>query len=335
MAEPRIWALLGQHAGDNNQVLALAEALGLPFEAKPLQYNHWRHLRARALGASTLSLTRESLADVSGEPPDLVIASGIRSVPVVQWLRRKSAGRTLAVHVGYPRISPGKFDLVVATPEYPICDHQNLLRIPFALTRSTAPGKVLGGADFPRPRRLLIIGGATLYWSLPDHALLNALRSLLGRAARDGGSVLVVGSPRTPRRLLRAIEREIESASVPAMLAPLGGAPSYDTLLRSADEIFVSADSVAMISDAIVTGKPVGLIPIERSWLGRIYFGMMDRLRPGRRGRPRDLRFFWTALENGGFAGTLDQPKSNYVPGLTADIAARVRALLRDRGLLD
>jgi hypothetical protein len=30
--DPRIWALLGAHAGDNNQVLALAEELGLPFE---------------------------------------------------------------------------------------------------------------------------------------------------------------------------------------------------------------------------------------------------------------------------------------------------------------
>ena len=35
----RVWALLGPHRGDNNQVLALAEALGLPFEEKWLRYN--------------------------------------------------------------------------------------------------------------------------------------------------------------------------------------------------------------------------------------------------------------------------------------------------------
>ena len=33
----RVWALLGPHRGDNNQILALAEALGLPFEEKWLQ----------------------------------------------------------------------------------------------------------------------------------------------------------------------------------------------------------------------------------------------------------------------------------------------------------
>jgi hypothetical protein len=31
-----VWALLGPHRGDNNQILALANALGLPFEEKIL-----------------------------------------------------------------------------------------------------------------------------------------------------------------------------------------------------------------------------------------------------------------------------------------------------------
>ena len=36
--QPRVWALLGDKAGDNAQVLALARALGWPFEAKRLAY---------------------------------------------------------------------------------------------------------------------------------------------------------------------------------------------------------------------------------------------------------------------------------------------------------
>ena len=31
-SSPLVWALLGERTGDNNQVLALAEELGLPFE---------------------------------------------------------------------------------------------------------------------------------------------------------------------------------------------------------------------------------------------------------------------------------------------------------------
>ena len=35
---PRIWLLIGQRRGDNNQVLALGEALGIPFETRSMRY---------------------------------------------------------------------------------------------------------------------------------------------------------------------------------------------------------------------------------------------------------------------------------------------------------
>ncbi len=37
----------------------------------------------------------------------------------------------------------------------------------------------------------------------------------------------------------------------------------YAVLLADADAHFVTADSVSMISEAIMTGKPVGLIAVE------------------------------------------------------------------------
>ena len=35
---PRIWLLIGHRRGDNNQVLALGEALGVPFETRTMAY---------------------------------------------------------------------------------------------------------------------------------------------------------------------------------------------------------------------------------------------------------------------------------------------------------
>jgi len=35
----KVWALLDDRAGNNNQVLAVAEALDIPFEEKKIQYN--------------------------------------------------------------------------------------------------------------------------------------------------------------------------------------------------------------------------------------------------------------------------------------------------------
>src|SRR5438067_1929619 len=79
----RVWALLGPHRGDNNQILALANALGLPFEEKILSYNQLRRLPTGLLGATFASLDAQCRKLIEGEPPDLTISPGRRSVPVV------------------------------------------------------------------------------------------------------------------------------------------------------------------------------------------------------------------------------------------------------------
>jgi hypothetical protein len=171
-----------------------------------LRYNRLRWLQPRLLGATFRNLTRESRAAVAGDPPDLIISTGHRSVPVVQAIRRRSGGRTRSVHLGYPRLSPARFDLVVPTPEYPVPDDPNVLRIPYALSRTPAQVEKLDATfleGLPAPRRLLILGGPTLYWKLDEKEVLQALSRLTDDAADRGGSVMVVGSPRRASDLCR------------------------------------------------------------------------------------------------------------------------------------
>ena len=329
----RVWALLGPHRGDNNQILALAEALGFGFEEKPLQFNQLRRLQPALLGASFASIDPASRRLLEGEPPDLTISTGHRSVPAVRELKRRSGGRMRAVHLGYPRISPRHFDLVVPTPEYPVPDAANVLRIPFALSPHLAP-TTLSPAELAqfgalrRPRRLLVVGGPTLYWRLPVDRMRAAVRRLLADSSADAGSLLLVASPRTPAPLLEALEAELRSSAVPMLTAPSHGPPSYRSMLEAADMIFVTADSVAMVADAVMTGKPVGIVAIEKSGLGRIAIALNDKTRPGKRLFPRDLRFFWGTLQEQGFGGTLDAPRASHPPDYTALVAERVRRLL-------
>jgi hypothetical protein len=152
--------------------------------------------------------------------------------------------------------------------------------------------------------------------------------SQLLSAAANGGSVLAVGSPRTPVELLGTVRKTLEASSVPFLFQPGDGPPAYPALIESADEIFVTADSVAMVADAVTTGKPVGIIPITRSPFGAMAMSVMDRLRPGRRLYPRDLRFFWKALAEEGFGGTIDSPKASNPPDYSEIVAQRFRQLL-------
>ncbi len=328
----RVWALLGPHRGDNNQVLALAEAIGLPFEEKWLRYNQLRRLQPKLLGATLKSVAADSRAQLEGEPPDLTISTGHRSVPIVRALRKRSGGKMHAVHLGYPRISPKHFDLVVPTPEYPVPDAPNVVRIPFALSPLTNErvdeGQLAALTALPRPRRLFVLGGPTLYWELPVAQMLGALRRLIEIAERGGGSVLAIGSPRTPQPLLNAVATELGRAKVPTFIAPREGAPSYRAMIEAADQIHVTADSVAMVADAVNTRKPVGIVPIAKSRLGRAVMAASDRLRRGKRLFPRDLRFFWASLDEHGFGGTIEVPLASDPPDFTAEIAERVRRLL-------
>jgi mitochondrial fission protein ELM1 len=320
----RVWALLGARPGDNDQVLALAEALALPFETKQLTYNALNRLGPGLLGRSLASLTRSSCAALLGKPPpDLTISTGHRSVPVVRALRRRSAGRMRAIHIGFPRVSPSHFDLVIATPQYPVADHPNLLRIPYALTRAALNHSASHDdrlTRLPCPRRLLIVGGPTLYWELDEAAVLGTLAQMIAEANEGRGSVLVTTSARTPVALRREIEAAVATHEAPALVAEPGAPPAYRDLLAAADEIHVTADSVSMISDAIWVQKPLTIIPIGKSAFGGLVFTAMDRFKPGAHVYPQDLRFFWHALED---AGVCDRPEE-----VLRSVLGRCRAVI-------
>ena len=289
-------------------------------------------LGPRLLRRSLASLTQKSRAAVLGEPPpDVTISTGHRSVAVVQWLRHRSRDRLRAIHVGFPRVSPANFDLVVATPQYPVADHSNLLRIPYAITRAAA-GAAPGIdddelANFPAPRRLLMVGGPTLFWDVDRSKVAGVLRRLIDAAGEQGGSVLVSTSPRTRPKLKATLASMLSSSNAPNLLAAPGQAPSYGALLAAADSIHVTADSVAMVSDAIWTGKPIALVPIAETTIGGALIGVMDRLRPGRPLYPRDLRRFWKALAGIGVTEKLATPRRASDEQL-CEVVDRARAII-------
>jgi hypothetical protein len=81
--------------------------------------------------------------------------------------------------------------------------------------------------------------------------------------------------------------------------------PRFALLLTEADEIYVTGDSISMLSEAILTGKPVALIPIEQDAKGRRKLGPAPH-QTGRDARRRDLRRFWNHLIEAGLVGTVE-----------------------------
>lgn len=326
---PRIWALLGEKVGDNNQLLALAEGLGLPFETRPMRYNLARAIPPRFLGATLATLRPSSRHWLTPPWPDLVLAIGRRSVPVARWIRKKSDGRSRIVLVGHPRVDPEQFDLVLTTAQYPVPQKGNVTVLPMAISRLRDPGPPTPEEQawldgLPRPHLLLALGGPTKYWELDADQLAGHARDLVARAADRNGSLIVVSSRRTPPPVLEALRPIItgEGRIVD------GAMPRFPLLMADADEIFVTADSVSMLSEAVQTGKPVGLVPISLSPKGQRLIGE-DGSRPSGR---RDLRRIWQSLTDQGLVGTVRQPVSGkWQASALQQAVASVQQLLEGR----
>ena len=101
----KIWALLDDRMGNNNQILGVAEALGTPFEEKKITYNKWIFLPNFLRFKPILGVSKESLKDIdlpAEELPDLIIGAGRRMFPLMRYLKKKSKGRTKLVHMMNP-----------------------------------------------------------------------------------------------------------------------------------------------------------------------------------------------------------------------------------------
>lgn len=320
--KPRIWVLLGWRRGDNNQLLALAEALGLPFETRTLSYRKTWALLLSLLPKRPHLLTRRARESFQPPWPDLVIGIGRRSVAVSRWIRKRSGKHTKVVRLGNPRAENRLFDLVITTAQYPVARDKNVLVLPVAMCRhansepTESERKLLDA--LPRPHLLAALGGPTRFWQLPQDALIESVQALAGRAKVAGGTLLVVGSPRTPASAFDAIQ-----AAGIACRVISAGEIRYPVLLADADENFVTADSVSMISEAVLTGNPVGLIPVELDSEGRQKLGSKS-VSTSR----RDIRKFWAHVGHLGLAGPIDRPARNSIEDPVRIAADAVKRLL-------
>lgn len=320
----------GHRRGDIAQVYALAEELGLPFETRRLRYN-WRFwLRGKFMGASAISVERELRERTLVAPwPDLVILVGKRAVPIARWVREQSGGRTRLVLVGHPRVPAETFDLVFTTRQYRTPEAPSVRLQPVAMSRYRQPPATREDeqswlSSLPRPHLLLMLGGDTRHWRLRASFLAGVADRLARRAHRAGGSLIVVRSARTSDEILDEAERQLESAECEWRVVR-HDFPRFPVLLDDADLLFPTADSISMISESVITGKPVGIVPVQKSWLGWLALGSG----PKNHGKSaRDLRRFWSYLLDKRLAGTIEEPIASEIPNPVIAAAKEVRDLL-------
>jgi mitochondrial fission protein ELM1 len=334
MRFPRIWVFPGNRAGDDAQAYALAEELRLPFETRPMVYN-WRFWQASAHRRVGLENLRPEAREKLAPPwPDVIIVAAKHGVPAARWVRQQNGGRTRLVAIGHPRVPPETFDLVYTTRSYLTPAGPSMRELPVALSRYREPPRPgveeLGWLDcLPRPRLLLMLGGKTRHWKLTPSFAAGSAERLYARARSLGGSLIVARSHRTSEQVLDAIEERLDGRHHWRVVR--GDFPRFPVLLDDCDELFPTFDSVSMISESIIAGKPTGIVPLEMNLIGRIALGR-EIIEDSPR---RDLRRFSRYLLDNRLAGTIDEPLASETPNPAIAAAGEVRSLLeRDLGKL-
>ena len=275
---------------------------------RPIQMRyHWfAHLPAAFRSVTISHLQPEARAEIAPPWPSLVIGIGQRSVPVVRYIKEQSGGRTTIVRLGDPMVSPSYFDLVITTPQYAVRDLDK---------RRPAAGHDYQSSDCAglREARWLEFIPATAPadcdWRrdialAAEFARHRARRNepCLQRRIAKGALCLAVTSPRTSSRLSAAARSVLGSYAVVD-----GDFPRYTALLNAADEMYVTGDSVSMLSEAVTLGKPTGLIPLEPNPIGRL-IRVVEVVR-GKAFRIRDLSKFWNDLSGRGLIGSVEEPR--------------------------
>lgn len=360
MVTPRTWILASPHAGDNAQLLALAGALGWPYEVKRLIYRQSEGV-LRFLGQATLAaLSRESLDKIAPPFPDLIIAAGRASEAIAAWIRAHGNRKVRLVFIGTPWNALERFDLVIATPQYGLARRTNVLVNALPL-HGVHPQALAAAAEawqprlqhLPRPWNAILVGGSSGPYVF-DHISAERLGREASQLARsDHGSLLVSTSARTGLEAAQALRLVLDAPHYFYDRAQDVEDNPYLAFLALADQIVVTADSISMISEASATGKPVLLFDTETGrqsmraerysesplpapyWRGRTLgatgFRLAMRFAPPR--WSRDLRIVHRSVVSAGLAHWLgDAPAAERPTPPPPDLehaVSRVQALFR------
>lgn len=301
MNEDRIvWLIDAYRAGEQSQVRALVEALPWHYESKKLAYR--KHVVApHVLGLSSLrGITQDSRALLKPPWPDLVVTCGVRNEPVCRWIRKQSRGHSRYVHVGRPWGPLRDFDLVITTPQYRVAQVENVLNN--TLTLHGVTQEKLSDArkqwqdkfqHLPAPRFAIIVGGNSGPFTFGPVAASRLAHQASAIARQSGGSLLVSTSSRTDSEAVSALESGIDAANYFYRWAPNDPNNPYFGMLALADQLIVTGDSIAMLSEACATGKPVKMFDLGGM---RGKSDIPTDFRLGARFYSWLMRFFWQHL---------------------------------------
>ncbi|NOT87071.1 MAG: nucleoside-diphosphate sugar epimerase [Lysobacter sp.] len=278
----QICAISDGRAGNARQAEAVGGALADDVTAFTLEPRApWRWTAPRRWPGAERAYGH-AFAALLDAPPAVAIGCGRQAALATRLLRGRGAK---AVQILDPRLDPTHWDFIVV-PEHDPLRGPNVITTLGSLHPiddawlARARSEFAAFAELPRPINAILLGGSSRHARFDRMAFEVLASKLEAVLAREGGSVLLTASRRTPKELRDVLQHRYDDTPGVAWRNSEDGPNPYAGLLAWADRIVCSPDSVNMITEACATRVPVFVFD------------------PGRvRGRPR--AFLDTLLDRG------------------------------------
>jgi mitochondrial fission protein ELM1 len=280
MSNDLCWVLTTGEAGMRSQALGLAEAVGLPIvEKRIIVRRPWSWLPGGLLPVPLAAL--DPRGDILTPPwPRLIVTCGRRSIGPALAVKQLSRGRTLAAYVQNPELARAKFDLVAALPHDRVSG-PNVVTVRTALHPITPEKLARARTEWrarlaPGGEHLLgvLVGGDNGGYRLTSAVLAELVAALRNAHEKHGFRAVLTTSRRTGEQTTRALGEML--AEDWATLWTGEGANPYLGILALSERLIVTGESVSMISEALATGSPVHVLPLEGQ--GRRHDAFLTRI---------------------------------------------------------
>jgi mitochondrial fission protein ELM1 len=272
LGDAMLWVAVADKIGHVNQCIALTDALGVaPSRMKRIPGFNLRDQKGAKI-LRRLQGFAESLLLLRGLPagPLVLVISGRSSAYAAKLLRWRLGKRLFVISVGAPINFPEIVDMAI----------MNQASLPKWRRRRAKLGRVISLEEVPicgamarrfeRPslprahdgRRLAVfVGGENKHFAMVGERFTSAIASLRDIARSGTAKIEIVLSRRTASRTEKIIRETF--ADTPATVHGCEESNRYRALLGTADVFVVTPDSVTMLSEVCLTGKPVFALDLE------------------------------------------------------------------------
>ncbi len=280
----------GMH-GMVSQAEGLAKALKLNFKHQQIKLKPlWNLIPPKFTPISENLLTEKFICD-----SNVIISCGRKSVISSIALKKRFGKDIFNIHIQDPKVSFNHFDLIIS-PEHDKIEGDNIIKNKGAIHYLTKK-EIIDNSKYlklPKEKKKIIsfiIGGPNKYYDFSEeqiHYIFNKVKTLF---TPDKYKIVIIPSYRTPERV---IKKAFNTFSFNHHVVKLIDKKAYLSSLAIADYIVVTCDSISMISEAAVTGKPV-------------YVAMMKSKKNNRR-----FKRFYNEFKNLGITRELEDRVDNW-----------------------